>query len=120
MNPQNVLENARTVTNSKDVTDETNWSNSIELSHTDEVSKMGLNDFNNVKELKYKENLDEIPDGDISNSSKFEKSMNGIYDNYIYPIAEIANGGNVFDNICDSAYGKGPYFKSSIMQIKKF
>ena len=45
-------EHAHTVTNSKDVTDETNWSNSIELFHTDETSKMGLNDFNNVIILK--------------------------------------------------------------------
>ena len=111
-------EHAHTVTNSKDVTDETNWSNSIELSHTDEVSKMDLNDFNNVKKLIYKENKDEIPDGDISNPSKFEKSMSGLYENYIYPIANIANGNNVFDSICDSALGKGPILNRQLCKLK--
>jgi hypothetical protein len=45
--------------------------------------------------------------------------MSVIYDNYIYPIVDITTGGNVFDNICASVYGKGPILNRKLCELKK-
>jgi len=61
-----------------------------------------------LKKLKKEKYIDNLPDvTDIDNPSEFEKSQTRTYNNYVYPILYIANGDNVFENFCNSAFGNG-------------
>jgi len=84
-------ENSYTIMNNEDRTDEKNWSESIEESHIEEVSRISLDDFNKARKFIYKANILEVKYGNIDEPSKFEKSMSGIYNNFVYPILDYVN-----------------------------
>ncbi|KAL6592993.1 hypothetical protein U3516DRAFT_852653 [Neocallimastix sp. 'constans'] len=71
-------------TDSGEVVEESNWSKSEEISHTEENTKMEKKDFDKVKNEVYTPRLNDIP----IDQSLFENVIITSFDNYVYPAGE--------------------------------
>ncbi|KAG4081764.1 hypothetical protein H8356DRAFT_1438372 [Neocallimastix lanati (nom. inval.)] len=71
-------------TDSGEVVEESNWSKSEEISHTEENTRMEKKDFDKVKNEVYTPRLKDIP----IDQSLFENVTITSFDNYVYPAGE--------------------------------